>query len=302
MPKTNINFPSKTFTLAGDLYTPDAITSNHKHAAIVVVHPFGGVKEQTAGLYAKQLAQNGFVTLAFDAAYQGTSTGEPRYLEDPIQRAEDIKAAVTYLSTLDIVDNKRIGALGICAGGEYVPFAAQTDVRIRAVATVSAVDIGGLLTRPFGGGPIKDGLRESLVQAGELRIAEAKGEKPHLSHIVPTTKPAPEFPDLYKEGYDYYCTPRGQHKNSNNWFVTRSIDLIASYDSYHFNELISPRPLLMIVGSIADTLYFSQDAVKKAKEPKELFIVDNKTHVGLYDDTSVTLPKLVAFMNENLFK
>ncbi|KAN0106199.1 alpha/beta-hydrolase [Hyaloscypha variabilis] len=302
MPQTSVKFPSKTFTLAANLYTPESASPKRSRAAIVVVHPFGGVKEQTAGLYAEKLAQNGFITLAFDAAYQGASTGEPRYLEDPFQRAEDIKAAVTYLSTLDTVDPDRIGALGICAGGGYVPFAAQTDTRIKAVATVSAVDVGGLFTRPFGGGPLKDDLRESQVKTGELRIAEAKGENPHLSHIVPTTKPGAEFPDLYKEGFDYYCTPRGQHKNSTNWFVTRSIDLIANYDSYQFNELISPRPLLMIAGSVADTLYFSKDAIKKAKEPKELFIVDGKTHVGLYDDLSVTLPKLIEFMDENLSK
>ncbi|KAE9370670.1 dienelactone hydrolase domain-containing protein [Stipitochalara longipes BDJ] len=302
MPYTSVKFPSKTFTLAANLYTPDSAAPKRSRVAIVVVHPFGGVKEQTAGLYAEKLAQNGFITLAFDAAYQGASTGEPRYLEDPIQRAEDIKAAVTYLSMLDTVNPARIGALGVCAGGGYVPFAAQTDARIKAVATVSAVDIGGLLTRPFGGGPLKDDLRDSLAKAGELRLAEAKGEKAHLSHIVPTMKPGSEFPDLYKEGFDYYCTPRGQHKNSTNWFASRSIDLIANYDSYQFNELISPRPLLMIAGSAADTFYFSQDAIKKAKEPKELFIVDGKTHVGLYDDLSVTLPKLVEFMDAHLCK
>ena len=273
MPQTSVKFSSKTFTLAGDLYTPENASPKRSRAAIVVVHPFGGVKEQTAGLYAKQLAQNGFITLAFDAAYQGASTGEPRYLEDPIQRSEDIKAAVTYLSALEAVDPSRIGALGICAGGGYVPFAAQTDARIRAVATVSAVDIGGLLTRPFGGGPLKDDLRESIIKAGQLRIADPKGEKAHLSHVVPTTKPGPEFPDLYKEGFDYYCTPRGQHQNSTNWFASRSIDLITNYDSYQFNELISPRPLLMIAGSVADTLYFSIDGIEKAREPKELSLL-----------------------------
>jgi fermentation-respiration switch protein FrsA (DUF1100 family) len=302
MPRTSIQFPSNSFTLAGDLYTPEGSATDRKRAAIVIAHPFGGVKEQTAGLYAKQLAQNGFIALAFDAAFQGDSSGEPRYLEDPSQRAEDIKAAVTYLSTLEHVDSERIGALGICASGGYVPFAAQTDTRIKAVATISAVDLGGLLTRPFGGGPLKDDLRQSLEQAGQLRIAEAKGEAPHLSNIVPPQKPSPEFPDLFKEGYDYYCTSRGQHKNSTNWFVSRSIDLIANYDSYAFNELISPRPLLMIAGSKADTLYFSQDAINRAKEPKELFLVEGKTHVGLYDDTDISLPKLVQFMDTHLCK
>lgn len=302
-----VKFSSKGIPIAANLFTPPSSSSSksRKKAAIVVSHPFGGVKEQTAGLYAKLLAEQGFITLAFDAAHQGESGGQPRYLEDPYQRVEDVKSAVTYLSTLDkLVDQERIGALGICASGGYVPFAAATDRRIKAVATISAADTGRLFREGLtGGGDMsKADLIKGLEQAGKERTLEAQGQKAHLDHIVPNTvqEVAKGIPTLYKEGTDYYRTSRAQHPNSVNWFVTRSLDTLATYSSYAFVDLISPHPLLMIAGSKADTLYFSQDACAKAEEPKELFVIDGKTHIDLYDDTTKTLPKLIDFMGTYL--
>lgn len=298
-----VTFDSKGITIAANLFTPAATTAGqHRHPAIVISHPFGGVKEQTAGLYAKLLCEAGFVALAFDAAYQGESGGEPRYLEDPNQRVEDIKSAVSFLTTRAEVDPERIGALGICASGGYVPCAASTDQRIKAVATVSGADMGRLFREGLGGTLKREDFMAALAAAAKARTLEAQGEKPHLEHVVPNSpsEVPDDIPTLYREGTDYYRTSRAAHPNSANWYVSRSIDLIATYSSYAYVDWISPRPLLMIAGSKADTLYFSKEAIEAAKEPKELVIIDGKTHIDLYDDTAEVLPKLVEFMKKHL--
>jgi hypothetical protein len=181
MPQS-VNFFSQGLKIAANLYLPQD-ASQKERAALVVSHPGGGCKEQTAGLYAEKLRQLGFIALTFDAAYQGASEGQPRYLEDPSQRAEDIKNAVTYLSTLPEVDPERIGALGICASGAYVSFAAQTDVRIKAAAGISSACFGRLFSEGLHNSNPPEALQQALVEAGKERIREANGES-HASILL----------------------------------------------------------------------------------------------------------------------
>lgn len=292
--RRNVTFESHGLRVVGHLYVPDDYKAGERRPAIVTSHPFGGVKEQTAGLYARKLSEKGFVALAFDASYQGESEGEPRHLEDPFARAEDIRSAVSYLSTLDEVDPERIGALGICASGGYVPYTAQTEQRIKAVATVSAADMGALFREGLGGGGSMENLHAMLDAAGKDRTEQAKGKPPRLEHIVPNTpkEVTPDTPTLYREGTDYYRTPRAQHPNSQNWYVFSAVDKIAAYSSYDRVDLISPHPLLMIAGTRADTRYFSEQAIAKAKEPKELFLIKGASHIDLYDKEEFVGPAI----------
>ncbi|KAH7230327.1 hypothetical protein MRS44_011987 [Fusarium solani] len=283
-----VNFLSRGINVVGNLYLSSSSTPNRKRAAIIVGHPGTGIKEQASGLYAQRLAEFGFVTLAFDAAYQGESGGEPHGLEDPSQRVEDFKNVVTFLSTLnDEVDPERIGFVGICASGGYGISAAATDLRMKAVATVSC-GCWGRLTRDS---TDRATLQQALAQAGRDRIAEAKGSQPAMLNILDV------FGDEAKE---YYKTPRGEHPGCTNEYPTRSVELMAGYDSFTFIEWISPRPLLMIVGSEAGTVYLSRQAIERAEEPKELFVIEGKKHMDLYDDTSESVPKLVDFMAKSL--
>ncbi|GGZ32036.1 alpha/beta hydrolase [Streptomyces poonensis] len=302
--KTSVTFPSNDLALAGILFTPDDHVDG-RLPAVVISHPGGGVKEQSPSIYAKRLARAGFAALVFDAAYQGESEGEPRGMENPFQRAEDIKSAVTYLTTRDDIDPDRIGALGICASGGYVPYAAQTDHRIKGVATVSAVDMGSVIREGLGRTQDPAILKALLDQAGAARTAEARGAAPELVAWIPDN--AEELLETagrqFRETFEFYCTPRGHHPRAVQGWVLRSVDQLAQYDSYAMIELISPRPLLMIAGSEAESAYFSREAIAQAAEPKELVTIDGATHIDLYDRDEYVTPavaELAEFFGKHL--
>ncbi|MFD7519556.1 alpha/beta hydrolase [Streptomyces niveus] len=303
MMRTDVTFPSAGLKLAGHLYTPDSEAPGPR-PALVVGHPGSGVKEQTAGLYARRLAERGFVTLAFDAAYQGESEGEPRGLEDPGQRVEDLKAAVSFLTTLDAVDPGRIGAMGICASGGYALTATATDHRIRAVGTVSAVDI----SRQFRLGA--DGTQDPAVLEGMLdaasaaRSAEARGEDVRRFPLFPATEEEARRggPHVH-EGWEYYRTPRAEHPRSAKTLTWTSVDRLATFDAFAPVGLIAPRPLLLIAGREAVTSWMSVEAFQRASGTKELAWIEGASHIDLYDKDAYVLPaveRLAGFFTTHL--
>ncbi|SHL72600.1 hypothetical protein SAMN05444266_104539 [Chitinophaga jiangningensis] len=288
----SVTFLSNNIPIAANLYLPQGKPAG----ALVVGHPGTGVKEQAAGLYAQLLAEKGFITLAFDAAYQGESGGLPRGLEDPAQRIEDIKSAVTYLQT--IYDNN-IGVLGICASGGYGVAAAATDHRIKAIATVSAADIG----RQFRNGG--DGKQSMAVIQGMLDMAAAdrSAKEPGSFPLFPTEEQAKAMGLHVYEGWKYYCTDQGQHPRSAKAFQWRSVELIAGFDAFRFADMIAPRPLLMITGSNAVTTWMTAAAITTAQSPKEHYIIEGATHVELYYKqpyVNRAVEKLQTFFNDKL--
>jgi fermentation-respiration switch protein FrsA (DUF1100 family) len=302
--KSNVTFDSAGLKLAGHLYTPDDQTTTRR-PAIVVGHPGSGVKEQAAGLYAQRLARQGFVALAYDAAYQGESEGEPRGLEDPPHRVEDLKAAVSFLTTHDEVDPDRIGALGICASGGYALTATAADHRIKAVATVSGVDIARQFRDGADGAQDPAVFQAMLDAAGAARTAEARGEGVETFPIFPdTAEQARALGGQHGfEGFEYYCTPRAQHPRSAKSLTWTSIDHMAFFDAFRFVGLIAPRPVLLIVGREAVTSWMSVEGFQNARGPKELHWIDGASHVDLYDKDQYVTPavaKLTEFFTANL--
>ena len=241
----SITFPNGPIAMAGNLFLPDNFDPQSSYAAVVTVHPGGGVKEQTAGLYAAKLAEEGFVALAYDASFQGESGGEPHHLEDPAARVEDVRAAVDFLQSLDYVDAERIGVLGVCAGGGYAVNAALTDYRIKAVTTVSAVNIGTSFRRGWYGTDSDAAAVPTLQAVAQQRTAEAQGADPAYIPYVPE-QPDESTPRDLVEAHDYYLTPRAQHPNAKNkQLFTKSISRIFTFDAFHLVEDLFTAPLLL---------------------------------------------------------
>lgn len=300
-----VHFKNNQITMTGNLYYPKNFEKDKKYPTITVAHPWGGVKEQTAGLYAQKLAEKGFITLAYDATHYGESGGEPRYLENPSERVEDIRCTVDYLTTLPFVDEEKIGALGICAGGGYTISAAQTDLRIKAVAGISTYDVGDAARNGLKGvySVSYADRMQILKKAGEQRTKEARGENVRIDKLMPPSAPSATAPQFSRESYDYYETERGHHENATGNFKFTSNIHQMEFFPFSQIETISPRPLLLIAGAKAQTLYFSEEAYKKANEPKELFIVEGATHFDMYDKPEFVTPaveKLEEFFNTNL--
>jgi uncharacterized protein len=180
--------------VVGNLYILKGLDQTSKHPAIVVGHPMGAVKEQTANLYAQKMAELGFVTMSLDLSFWGESAGEPRQAVLPDVFAEDFSAAVDFLGTRPFVDRNRIGVLGICASGRFVISAAKLDPRMRAVATVSMYDMGAATRDGIRHSTTLEQRKQMLAAAAEQRYVEFTGGKPvyvsgTTNHLTADTDP-----------------------------------------------------------------------------------------------------------------
>ena len=292
---------SNHIVLVGNLFLPAGFDAAKKYKTILVVHPAGSVKEQSAGLYAYRLAQKGFVTLAYDSSYAGESGGTPYAGEMPYERVEDIRAAVDYLVTLPFVDEDNIGALGICAGGGYVINAAQTERRIAAVAGVSAADIGAANRL----GWLKNrSIKEQIAileDVSRQRTKEARGAPLMTVYMCPTpdASTAPSF----REGYDYYRTARAFHPRADNLFLRRSQATKMAFSAVENISLLT-QPVLLIAGSRADSAWQTERFMNLMPgDNKEVFTIEGASHIDLYDKPQYTAPateKLSEFFDEHL--
>lgn len=299
-----VNYKINDITIVANVYTPADYAPSHSYPVIVIAHPNGGVKEQVSGLYAQRLAEQGYITITADAAYQGGSGGFPRNTDKPANRIEDIHAMADYIFQFPGIDTARVGLLGICGGGGYALKAAQSDKRFKAVATLSMFNSGEVRRNGFQNSQIAT-IQQRLKQASDARAKEAAGgEVVYTATVNPTDEEIAKIPtDLYREGYMYYYRNYA-HPNSTFRYTMSSLFDLMTFDAATNMDLIN-QPLLMIAGSKADTKYMTDEAFDKATaaKDKELFVIDGATHIQTYWKPEYVLQavnKLMGFYQKNL--
>lgn len=299
--RKTVTYPNRYgFTVTGELYYAKDIDKNVKYPALIVGAPYGGVKEQGPCVYGDELAQRGFVVLTFDQSFMGESSGFPRHVSSPDIFVENFSAAVDYLGLQPFVDREKIGVIGICGSGGFALSAAQCDVRIKAVATLSMYDMN-VASRL--------GMDEKTVQAVKAQMArqrwvDAENGYPEYVPFFPEqpmdTVP-PELEEPNAEWFRFYALKRGHHPNARGGFTTTSNLAMMNFPLLDYIKEISPRPILFVMGDRAHSRFFSENAYAAASEPKELYTVADAEHIDLYDRKDrIPFDKLADFFQKNL--
>ena len=287
--------------LVGDLYEPKE-KPNRKLPAIAICGPFGAVKEQASGLYAQNMAERGFITLAFDPSFIGESGGFPRYLNSPDINTDDFSAAVDYLSLQDNIDPEKISIIGICGFGGYALNAAAIDPRIKVTISSTMYDMSRVTAYGYFDKSTPEERYKTRVTLAKQRLEDYKNGKYATQGGLPDKRP--EEPLFFQQYWDYYKTERGYHKrslNSNNGWLTTAQSSLLNTKILQFTDEIK-NAVLVIHGEKAHSFYFGEDAFKKLTgKNKEFLKIPNAYHCDLYDNLKVIpFDYMKEFINKNL--
>lgn len=302
-----VSFPNQyKMKVAGNLFVPKEMKAGDKYPAIIVGHPMGAVKEQSANLYATKMAERGFVTLSIDLSYWGESEGEPRNAVLPEIYAEAFSAAVDYLGTRPFIHREHIGVIGICGSGSFAISAAKIDPRLKAIATISMYNMGTASRNGLKHALALEQRKQILAEAAEQRYVEFSGGETKYTggtvhELTENSNP------IEREFYEFYRTSRGEvtpegatPQTTTHPTLTSNVKFMNFYPFADI-ETISPRPMLFISGENAHSREFSEEAYRLAAEPKELYLVPKAGHVDLYDRVNlIPFDKLESFFNKYL--
>jgi fermentation-respiration switch protein FrsA (DUF1100 family) len=305
----SVKFKNRNWEVAGILQFPKDFDDTKKYPAIVCAHPISSCKEQTAGnIYGNALAEAGFISLAFDASNQGESGGEVRFLEDPATRIEDFRCAADFLTTLNYIDEEKIGVLGVCGGGGYAANAAMTERRFKAVVTVVGANYGRLLRE---GDFTIDAAIKTLEGIAKQRTAQARGAEPAITVYRPNSQEERQAAGINDidivEAVDYYQTPRAQHPNSPNHLRVDSLDKAMAFDAFHLADLLLTQPLHIVIGDKVGAFGSYRDGFelfdKAASKQKTIQVVQGASHYDLYDGKEATgkaIEEIIPFFKKHI--
>ncbi|HIQ43878.1 MAG TPA: alpha/beta hydrolase [Pseudomonas oleovorans] len=304
----HVSYRNLGWDSAADLYLPPSFDESRTYPAIVSTHPIGSCKEQTSGnVYARQLAAEGFVVLAFDASFQGASGGEPRFMEDPAIRVSDIRYAIDYLVSLPYVDANRIGAIGVCGGGAYTVSAASTDQRIKALTSITGVNFGRLMREGFSQFDPVAALQAMAAQ----RTAEAQGSPRHVINYLPDSVEAGKQAGISDidvlEATDYYKSARGQQPNGATSGLFSFNSAAMAWDAFAHAETLLTQPLLVVIGDKPGGFGAYRDGWeiygRAASQAKQIFVAEGWSHYDLYDQpepVALAMAQIVPFFKQHL--
>jgi len=293
--------------IAADLYFPPGFDKGKRYPAIISAHPIGSCKEQTAGnVYGKALAEAGFVVIAFDRSTQGSSGGEPRYIEDPVLAVEDFRHVVDYLVTLPYVDADRIGVLGICGGGGYAINITMTERRIKALASITGVNYGRLCREGFSN---FDPIGQMEAMAAQ-RTAEARGEALQVDLFVPPSLDAVAkagITDVDVTGATDYYRNRCVSDNAGTRALFSHRPSSIGWDAIHLAETLLTAPMIVVMGDKPGAFGAYRDGqeiyARAASKDKAIVVVEGASHYELYDQpgpVGKALEGVVPFFQKHL--
>lgn len=304
-----IQNPDMAWHIAADIHVPPDFDATRTYPAIVALHPFGSCKEQTSGrVYGAALAQKGFVVIAYDASFQGESGGSPRWIEDPTQRVEDVSRVIDYAVTLPYVDEGRIGVLGVCGGGGYAINATLTEKRIKAVVSVTGVNIGRLFREDFSNyDPVG-----ALTAMAAQRTREARGATLQVNELLPANPDIARQNGLTErdvfEATDYYRTARGQMPGGATRMVFSHAQKTLAWDAFAFAETLLTQPVMVVIGQKVGAFGAFRDGMElhgraTASKDRQLVSLEDWSHYDLYDKpepVALALEQLVPFFRKHL--
>ena len=298
-----VTFPNHFgITLAADLYMPKG--AEGRLPAVAVSGPFGACKEQSSGLYAQELAERGFLAIAFDPSFTGESGGFPRAMHSPDINIEDFQAAVDFLSCHEKADPNRIGILGICGWGGMALQTACLDTRIKATVASTMYDMSRIAGNGYFDAADSKEARKEAREAVNLQRTEdfRNGTYVRQGGVV---DPLPEdAPFFVKDYHDYYKTERGYHPRSLNsndgWNATAGTSLMNMRLFTYAGEIDSA--VMLVHGEKAHSCYMSRDAFRLLRgENKELVIIPGAVHTDLYDQKDIIpFDRIEAFYRKYL--